>query len=209
MAHWVEWIREFGSPSGYNAETWESAHKWFVKRWIGRLQYNRSGSINLLLRRNVIAEMHRGSGALINGAQKRERRHLEVYGKVDGSASNYKQFFHSGAEFYIHCGEPVQYSEDDEMATPKIGRLEAIRLEADDVLVLELWLYTKCLPPAEEATNPLNRVADRWTLTPGPGKYVTIRPVIENLLLAPYALQPDLNDRLNCWYSCPWMEIVL
>jgi hypothetical protein len=26
--HWAESIREFGHPSAYNAETWESAHKW-------------------------------------------------------------------------------------------------------------------------------------------------------------------------------------
>ena len=208
MAHWIEWIREFGAPSGYNAETWESAHKWFVKRWMGRLQNNRSGSINLLLRRNVIAEMHRGSGALMNGTHNRERQHLEVYGKVDGSVSNYKQFFHRGANFYIHCGEPIQYSEDYEDATPTVGRLEAIRLETDHELVLELWLYTKCAPE-EGMTHPLDGVADRWKLTPGPGNYVSIRPASQNLLLAPYALQPDLNDHLNFWYSCPWMNIVL
>ena len=209
MSHWIEWIREFGSPSGYNAETWECAHKWFVKRWIGRLQHNRNGSINLLLRRNVIAEMHRGSGALINGTHKRERRHLEAYGKVDGSVCNYKQIFHAEAQFYIHCGEPIQYSTDGPgTTTPVVGRLEAIRIEADNVLALELWLYTKS-PSVDQLTHPLDAAAHRWTLTPGHGKYVTIRPIVHDLLIAPYALQPDLNDPLNYWYSCPWMDIVL
>jgi len=64
IGHWSAWVREFGAPSNYNAETWESAHKWFVKRWIGRVQYNSTGMIAGLLRRNHVAESHRGSNVL-------------------------------------------------------------------------------------------------------------------------------------------------
>jgi predicted AlkP superfamily pyrophosphatase or phosphodiesterase len=34
ICHWPAFIQEFGAPTNYNAETFETAHKWFVKRWI-------------------------------------------------------------------------------------------------------------------------------------------------------------------------------
>eukprot|EP00301_Raphidiophrys_heterophryoidea_P014637 c23073_g1_i1.p1 GENE.c23073_g1_i1~~c23073_g1_i1.p1 ORF type:complete len:294 (+),score=54.77 c23073_g1_i1:1225-2106(+) len=40
MRHWADSIREFGCPSNFDSETWESAHKVFVKPYVGHLGHN-------------------------------------------------------------------------------------------------------------------------------------------------------------------------
>lgn len=37
MLHWPQLIREYGSPTNYNGETWESAHKHFCKKSVSHL----------------------------------------------------------------------------------------------------------------------------------------------------------------------------
>lgn len=40
MTHWEEAIKRFGMPSNFDTETWESAHKVFVKPWVGKLGHH-------------------------------------------------------------------------------------------------------------------------------------------------------------------------
>jgi hypothetical protein len=82
--HWGDMIKEFGHPSNYNAETFESAHRPFVKKNAGVVSY-RYPSTNLfqLLKRDL---MHRivvgthgvprtlnAAGSLTRGGGEKER----------------------------------------------------------------------------------------------------------------------------------------
>ena len=64
ICHWPAFIEEFGAPTNYNAETYETAHKWFVKRWIGCLPHGNAKSMMSLMRRNNIFLSHGGSNLL-------------------------------------------------------------------------------------------------------------------------------------------------
>ena len=64
ICHWPEWIENFGNPSNYNGETWETAHKWYIKRWVGLLPHSNSTSMTSLIRRTLVFEVHGGSDLL-------------------------------------------------------------------------------------------------------------------------------------------------
>ena len=53
--HWPEMIRRYGNPSNFDAETYEMAHKVFVKRWVGRLA--RESELSLL-QRDAVSTAH-------------------------------------------------------------------------------------------------------------------------------------------------------
>ena len=53
-------IENFGATSNYNGETWESAHKWFVKRWKGKLPLGNASAVGFLMKRNLEYEYHGG-----------------------------------------------------------------------------------------------------------------------------------------------------
>ena len=93
IGHYSDNIREWGCPSNTNAETWETAHKWFVKRWIGRVQYNSTGMIAGLLRRNHVAESHRGSDLLETRVQNKRAR--QAYSVLNHLGANRYQKFNS------------------------------------------------------------------------------------------------------------------
>ena len=204
--HWAESIREFGHPSAYNAETWESAHKWFVKRWMGRMQYNRTGSIKMVMRRNNVAEIHRGSTVLQPG--KRARRDYDVFKRVDGSPGFFHQFYFGQSGFWIHCRDSVLFGDDSNVNGLRPGRLESIHKTTDNVIILTIWLYTKA-PPQSTTHHPLDVVCTRYALIAGPNKLVKIRPVEDDISVWPLAIQPDMDDRQNFFYECPWIDIVL
>ena len=204
--HWAESIREFGHPSAYNAETWESAHKWFVKRWMGRMQYNRTGSIKMVMRRNNVAEIHRGSTVLQSG--KRARRDYDVFKRVDGSPGFFHQFYFGQSGFWIHCRDSVLFGDDTNVNGLRPGRLESIHKTTDNVIILTIWLYTKA-PTQSTTQHPLDDVCSRYALIAGPNKLVKIRPVEDDISVWPLAIQPDMDDRLNFFYECPWIDIVL
>jgi hypothetical protein len=89
------------------------------------------------------------------------------------------------------------------------GRLESIHKTTDNVIILTIWLYTKAPPPQTIPKHPLDTVCTRYTLVAGPHKLVKIRPVEDDVTVWPLAIQPDMDDRLNFFYDCPWMDIVL
>ena len=207
--HWAESIREFGHPSGYNAETWETAHKWFVKRWMGRMQYNRTGSIKMVMRRNDVAEFHRGSTSLHPVGSKRPRKDYDVFKAVHGNHGFFNQFYFGQSGFWIHCLDSVLFGDEEDNDDLQPGRLEAIERNSDNVITLTIWLYTKSSPPNTTTHFPLDAVCQRYTLIAGPHKLVKIRPVEDNISVWPLAIQPDMEDRKNYFYDCPWMDIVL
>ena len=207
--HWVESIREFGHPYGYNAETWETAHKWFVKRWMGRMQYNRTGSINMVMRRNDVAECHRGSTSLQSVGSKRVRRDYDVFKRIHGSPGLFHQFYFGQSGFWIHCLDSVLFGDGDNNGELLPGRLESIEKTTDDVIVLTIWLYTKAPPPQSIPPSPLDIVCERYALIAGPHKLAKVRPVEDDINVWPLAIQPDMDDRHNYFYDCPWMDIVL
>eukprot|EP00298_Acanthocystis_sp_HF-20_P015298 c21092_g1_i1.p1 GENE.c21092_g1_i1~~c21092_g1_i1.p1 ORF type:complete len:421 (+),score=58.52 c21092_g1_i1:602-1864(+) len=53
--HWEQVIRRFGMPSNFNSETFESAHKYFIKKHMGNLGRNVEGTI---LFRDQVSDLH-------------------------------------------------------------------------------------------------------------------------------------------------------
>ena len=207
ISHYSDNIREWGCPSNTNAETWETAHKWFVKRWMGRMQNNRSGAINTVMRRNLVAEGHRGSSDLMTSKNKRARDHFTVLNAIQGQVGSYRQFYDDHTAMWIHCGDAITYSTNQNNDRGTVARVEAIRVSSTGVFSLDLWIFTQSNRlPDEQRT--LDRSTTRWALIPGHGLSVSIRPIDDEIEVSPYPIQPDFSDIGNFFYSCPWMRIV-
>ena len=207
IGHYSDNIREWGCPSNTNAETWETAHKWFVKRWMGRMQHNRTGAMNTVMRRNLVAEGHRGSIDLLTAKPKRARDHFTVLNAVQSQLGSYRQFYDSRCDLWIHCGDAITYSANQIDGPATIARVEAIRVSATGVFSLDLWVYSQLDRPPDEQ-RPLDRYTTRWALIPGHGLSVSISPIEEDIEISPYPMQPDFSDLGNHYFSCPWMRIV-
>ena len=173
------------------------------------MQYNRTGSMNMVMRRNDVAECHRGSTSLQSAGSKRVRRDYDVFKRIHGSPGLFHQFYFGQSGFWIHCLDSVLFGDGDNNGELLPGRLETIEKNTDDVIVLTIWLYTKAPPPKSNPPCPLDVVCQRYTLIAGPHKLVKVRPVEDDINVWPLAIQPDMDDRLNYFYDCPWMDIVL
>ena len=202
IGHWSGWVREFGAPSNYNAETWESAHKWFVKRWIGRVQYNSTGMIAGLLRRNHVAESHRGSNALDPlTSKKRPRRAYSVLNHIGNC--RFKKFFSEIDGFWISCGDSVKFGDPDEPSGMRMGILDEI-VHDNERLCLYITLYERA--PSSDPTV-LDVATWRMKLLVGVGANVVLEPTETDIFVGPYCVQPDFEN-LGCVYNCPWMGIL-
>ena len=203
IGHWSAWVREFGAPSNYNAETWESAHKWFVKRWIGRVQYNSTGMIAGLLRRNHVAESHRGSNVLDPKlSKKRPRSAYSVLNHIGNS--RFKKFFSEADDFWISCGDSIKFGDPDNLSDMQMGKLQEIVHDCGR-LYLSIILYERVISP--ESSGTLDSVTWRLKLRAGPGANVVLEPEESALLVATYCVQPDFEND-ECVYHCPWMGIL-
>ena len=87
IRHWPQVIQLFGAPANYNAETWESAHRWYVKQWLGKLQHCNESSNKSLLRRTTIAISHGGATQLEhpNSIFYQRKQNYWVRGQLPGS----------------------------------------------------------------------------------------------------------------------------
>ena len=211
LRHYADNIREWGCPSNTNAETWESAHKWFVKRWMGKMQYNRNGSINMVMRRNRIAEIHRGSEDLLpQHKRKHSRDDYSVINAVSGSTDLYRQFYHASNAMWVHCGDAVQFMDDsDDNDHGSVARVESIRKSSSGILSLVVTLYNVHVICSGENSRPLERVTQKWVLETDVSLRITIHPIEDELTLYPFPLQPDFDNFGVVFFSCPWMRIVL
>ena len=59
LLHWPESICYFGSPTNYDSQTFESAHKLFVKPMCGRINQSGLGAEASALNKDFIASIHR------------------------------------------------------------------------------------------------------------------------------------------------------
>ena len=209
LLHFADNIREWGCPSNTNAETWETAHKWFVKRWMGKMQYNRNGSISMVMRRNLIAEMHRGSTDLVRKSPlKQSRNDYSVLNAVRGRTGTYRQFLHASTGIWVHCGDAIQYRhDDDDTENGNVARVENILMCSNGILALELTKFN--LRNAGANPRPLEMVANKWVLETDHNLRVTITPIEDDISLSPYPLQPDFDNYGLFFFNCPWMRIVL
>ena len=210
LLHYADNIREWGCPSNTNVETWETAHKWFVKRWMGKMQYNRNGCISMVMRRNLIAEMHRGSLDLLPTARKnRNRDNYSVLNAVRGTIGMYRQFLHAATGIWVHCGDAIQYRDDSNMSdNGTVARVESIRVCANGILSVEVMKYNSIANTGGDMRQ-LESAATKWVLETDASRRLTILPIENDLSLFPFPLQPDFDNYGVYFFNCPWMRIVL
>ena len=199
IGHWHEWILEFGEPSNYNAETWETAHKWFVKRWIGKMALNGNGAISTLLRRNDIAEAHRSSTNLVDqNLQKRLRKTSLVLGSL--GAGTYNKFFLEEERAWVSLGDTIAFGHNGDDYF-NIARVDEIRLVSESVHI-GVRMYKEASPVD---SRPLSRYCTRRILDQAQTlKEINIHAA--NSYLSLFSVQPDFVDGGH--FDCPFMDIL-
>jgi len=177
---------------------------------MGKMQYNRNGSIDMVMRRNVIAEMHRGSEDLLPRKRSRHDRHdYTVINASPGSHGSFRQFLHASTGIWVHCGDAVQYRfETDPNDNGAVARVDNIHMSANGV-------FSPDLSPFLNNTNtgmyarPLEAVTQKWVLESNASVQITIQPIEDDMALSPFPLQPDFDNQGIYFFNCPWMRIVL
>ena len=190
---------EFGEPANYNAETWETAHKWFVKRWIGKMALNGNGAISTLLRRNNVAEAHRSSTKLSDESPlKRFRPSSSVLGHL--GEGQYKKFFLDNDKTWVSIGDTVAFGcNGDDLFN--IGRVEGISLISDCVHIRARLL--KAASPT--SFRPLSHYCTRRILdTVETPQLINIGA--QNSYVSLFSVQPDFIDGGEI--DCPFMDIL-
>ena len=174
------------------------------------MQYNRNGSIGMVMRRNVIAEIHRGSVDLLPQTRlKRPRDDFTVINAVPGSLGLYRQFLHASTGIWVHCGDAIQYRDDSSDSDIAIvARIDFIRRAANGILTLGVMKFNRVTNSVVNV-RPLENVAEKWILETDERLRLTIQPIEDDLALTPFPLQPDFGNHGTVFFSCPWMRIVL
>ena len=200
VGHWPEWILEFGEPGNYNGETWETAHKWFVKRWIGKMALNGNGAISTLLRRNDVAEAHRRSTNFDDNSPRSKRRRVSssLLGRLSDGC--YSKFFSEMDDAWVGLGDTVAFglNGDDSF---RIGLVEKIFLNIDHVHVF-MRLY---IESPVSTTRPLSSYCKRRLLDTT-GSLIEVNISADNMYLALFSVQPDFVD--GGFFDCPFMDIL-
>ena len=192
-------ILEFGEPGNYSGETWETAHKWFVKRWIGRMALNGNGAISTLLRRNNVAEGHRSSLDLVGmNVSKRPKQSGLVMGRL--SNGRYNKFFSKTDDQWVSTGDTVAFglNGDDNF---DIGLVQEIQVVIDSVNV-SVVMYNESTSPGNRplATKCARLVVD----TNAAPQVIDINN--ENAYISLFSVQPDFVD--GGLFDCPFMDIL-
>jgi hypothetical protein len=173
-----------------------------VKRWIGRIQYNSTGMIAGILRRNHVAESHRGSNTLDPiTSKKRPRRAYSVLNHLGNS--RFKKFFSEVDSFWISCGNSVIFGDPDDPSDLRMGILDEI-IHDNGRLSLHISLYERAL-----SSDPtmLDVATLRLKIFDGAGAKVILEPEESDIFVGPYCVQPDFECN-GCVYNCPWMGIL-
>jgi len=206
ICHWHEAIKLFGSPANYNAETWESAHRWYVKRWLGKLQHSNLGSMKSLMFRTSIANWHGGSRILDNVARSCSRSTRTVFG-LRGSSPNglYKTLYLLKYDVWVKLGHFLIYSIVGQTSTPTVARLIEIKRKGGCNVALTIDRLRK--------TNRASIIA-RWTviweLCPPTNRRVILESDVANYEIDIFPMQPDLASHGDSerFLSCEHMHIM-
>ena len=199
VGHWPDWILEFGEPGNYNGETWETAHKWWVKRWIGKMALNGNGAICTLLRRNTVSEARRFSSKFDESYSTKRLRHSSlVMGRVTDTLFN--KFYCTTDNEWVSISDTVAFglNGDDSF---KIGFVEEIRVVLDDVKV-SVRLYNES---PSSFVRPLGKMCRRRLLD-SCGTPLVINLKDDNVYVSLFSIQPDFVE--GGVYDCPFMSIL-
>jgi len=104
ICHWSALICEFGCTSGYNAETFEYAHKILVKRWMAKLNFRNVAKS--IICRDLIAEVHRQKKIQTSSYVTKKIR-----GKIKMASSEAIEFLFSTPELKIYDPQFCQIDE--------------------------------------------------------------------------------------------------
>jgi hypothetical protein len=81
IIHWPEYIQRFGCTGNYNAEVFECAHRFTVKKWVHKLNFSGSHAQQRILFQTSIYDAHirdaveEGNGTSMNSTQSHEGLH--------------------------------------------------------------------------------------------------------------------------------------
>ena len=167
ICHWPTFVEEFGAPTNYNAETFETAHKWFVKRWIGCLPHGNAKSMMSLMRRNNIFLSHGGSSLLSN--QRKATRSKNTFEVVsDQGGGSFQKLFLPGENAWVCSGMFVLYNGGTKGGD--VARLVAFRRGSRLGVVLVTVQKCRCV----QTLSVLSTHTQAWCLENGPGSIVDL-----------------------------------
>lgn len=155
-----------------------------------------------LLRRNHVAESHRGSNLLETRVQnKRARQAYTVLNHL--GANQYQKFYCETENIWVSCGDSVQFGDFEDQGDRRFGQLTAILIDASGNACMRIALFERSHHPTPTA---LDNITPRFKLVSGPASSIFVEAVRNDVWVGPYCTQPDF-DNVLCVYHCPWMTI--
>ena len=202
ILHWPDMIRWFGSPSNYNAETWESAHRWYVKRWLGKLQQCNESSIKSLLRRSCVADAHGGSVILdpIKTLILQRKPNHALRGILTNGT--FKRVYFEKYNVWVSIGHFVIYSVAGSNAQPQIGRLCEIRRRQTSHVSLQIARVRRC-----SSSSIMGQWTLFWEVIPGASGMVSLFSDVHDYDIDIYPMQCDFTCE-GRFLSCCTMHIM-
>jgi hypothetical protein len=194
ICHWPEMIQHFGATSNYNGETWETAHKWFVKRWRGKMPHENASSMGFLMKRNLEYEYHGGS-SILKQPERQTRANFDVMSKIAGTNCFNKIYFAS-VKAWVKLGVFVLY--EGGTRGGNVGKLVKIERGAGVILVS----IQEC--ELSDSASILASHCQRWKKTTSSSKLTTVALSESNDWgIELYPMQPDFSCPSTHVYSCP------
>jgi len=203
VVHWAAGIRLFGCPANYNAETWESAHRWYVKRWLGKLQHSNGGSVKSLMSRNTIANTHGGSSTL-DKVPATTVRVLRLYA-VKGATTEgkFKRVRLYKYNVWVAPGHFLIISIVGATAAPTIGRLTEVRRKCAGHVILKIDKLRQ-----KTSNCIMGRWTQVWEFVPGLAhRRIEIHTDAFEYDIDIFPMQPDFN-RVDTFFSCSHMGLM-
>ena len=200
ICHWPEWIEYFGNPSNYNGETWETAHKWYIKRWVGLLPHANATSMTSLIKRTLVFKAHGGSDLLY---QKPADAHHTWY-KVAGRNPDlsFRKLYIPRNDAWARIGNYILFRG----GTPggDVGLLMSIRSTGGGfTLGLNMCV-------CDNSDSKLSSYCQRWRVDEISAHTNAVRDIlitqIEDYDVELYPMQRDFLSSTH-FYSCPMMAI--
>jgi len=188
-------IEHFGATSNYNGETWESAHKWFVKRWKGKMPHANAASMGFLMKRNLEYEYHGGS-SILQQPERRTRANFDVMSKISGTTNSFNKIYFASVKSWVKLGVFVLY--DGGTRGGNVGKLVKIEKGGGVILVS----IQEC--ELSDSQSILASHCQRWKMTNSASNLTTIALSASNDWgIELYPMQPDFSYPSTHVYSCP------
>jgi hypothetical protein len=203
IVHWPAVISWFGCASNYNAETYESAHRWYVKRWLGKLQHTNEGSVKSLMKRTSVANLHGGS-KILEISRLIADRQSTLYG-LRGSAPNgvYKRVNLYKYNVWVNLGHFIIYSIMGSNARPAIGRIVSIQRKGIGHVCLRLTKFRR----SSERGTIMAQWTNIWEIVPGNEGSVLLTTDDHDYDIDIFPMQPDFAHP-GRFLSCTNMHIM-